>query len=198
MKEHAASVIMASAASVSAVSTQAIAAQKLYYGGYPNQGAAVFLTISSQLIGYGLAGMMRGTLLFPTKMFYPANLPITTVLETLHRDRSAHKKRMKVFWIVFTILFCWEFLPEVGSPPVMNGGGFELIDGQYIFPLLIGFSIVCLAKQDSLMVTNLFGGAQGNEGVGFLSLGFDWQYIAPFGSPLLLPLQTLVNSCIGA
>lgn len=49
---------MASAASVSALSTQAIAAQKLYYGGYPNQGAAVFVTLSSQLVGYGLAGSM--------------------------------------------------------------------------------------------------------------------------------------------
>ncbi len=47
MKEHAASVIMASAASVSALSTQVLAAQKLYYGGYPNHGAAVFVTMSS-------------------------------------------------------------------------------------------------------------------------------------------------------
>jgi len=114
MKEHAASVIMASAASVSALSTQAISAQKLYYGGYPNQGAAVFVTISSQLIGYGLAGMMRSTLLFPVKMFYPANLPVTTVLETLHKDKASSKKRMKVFWIIFLILFVWEILPEVG------------------------------------------------------------------------------------
>jgi hypothetical protein len=113
MKEHAASVIMASAASVSALSTEAIAAQKLYYGGYPNQGAAVFVTLSSQLVGYGLAGMMRNTLLWPTKMFYPANLPITTVLETLHRDRSANKKRMVVFWSIFTFMLVWELLPEV-------------------------------------------------------------------------------------
>jgi chitinase len=48
MKEHAAIVIMASSASVSATSTLVIAAQKLYYGGYPNQGGAVFITMATQ------------------------------------------------------------------------------------------------------------------------------------------------------
>jgi hypothetical protein len=68
---------------------------------------------------------------------------------------------------------------------------------QYIFPVLIGVSVFCLAHQDSLVFTNLFGGAQGNEGMGFLSISFDWNYIAGFGSPLWLPLQTQINSFIG-
>ena len=33
--------------------------------------------------------------------------------------------------------------------------------------------------------------------MGFLSICFDWNYIAGFGSPLWMPLQTLVNSFIG-
>lgn len=61
-------------------------------------------------------------------------------------------------------------------------------------PVLIGVSIFCLAKQDSLVFTNLFGGAQGNEGLGFMSLCFDWQYV---GSPLWVPLQTICSSFIG-
>ena len=48
MKEHAAIVIMASSASVGATSALVIAAQKLYYGGYPNQGGAIFITMSTQ------------------------------------------------------------------------------------------------------------------------------------------------------
>lgn len=130
MKEHAAAVIMASSASVSASSTLVLAAQKLYYGGYPNQGGAIFITISTQsmslydlrsksvwliilVIGYGMAGMMRRTLLWPTKMFYPANLPVTTVLETLHKDKNADRSRMRVFWVIFSILMVWELVPEV-------------------------------------------------------------------------------------
>ena len=121
-KEHAAAVIMASAASVSALSTEALAVQRLWYGGYPSQGAGVFITLSSQLIGYGIAGMMRETLLWPVKMFYPANLPITTILETLHRDKNETKKRLKVFWIIFFALWVWELVPEVSVklPPCLN------------------------------------------------------------------------------
>lgn len=47
-KEHAAIVIMASSASVSATSTLVVAAQKLFYSGYPNQGEAVFITMATQ------------------------------------------------------------------------------------------------------------------------------------------------------
>lgn len=178
-KEHAAIVIMASSASVGATSALVIAAQKLYYGGYPNQAGAIFITMSTQLIGYGMAGMMRRTLLWPTKMLYPENLPISTVLETLHKDKAGSKKRMRVFWIIFTTLLVWEIFPE------------------YLFTMLIGFSIFCLADQKSLVFTNLFGGTDGNEGLGFLSICLDWNYIAGFGSPLWLPLQTLVNGFIG-
>lgn len=53
---------------------------------------------------------------------------------------------------------------------------------SYIFPLLNGFNIFCLASQHAPqrtqdVFTNLFGGSDGNEGLGFLSLSFDWQYI---------------------
>jgi hypothetical protein len=36
-----------------------------------------------------------------------------------------------------------------------------------MFTVLEGVSIFCLAHQDSLVFTNLFGGASGNEGLGF-------------------------------
>ncbi|KAG0650863.1 Oligopeptide transporter 3 [Hyphodiscus hymeniophilus] len=188
IKEHTASIIMASAASVNALSTEAIAAQKLYYGGYPNQGGAICLATfvpvqavlhSRRTLLTQFFTVMRNTLLFPTKMLYPANLPITTVLETLHKDKSESPKRMKVFWILFGCILIWELLPE------------------YIFPLLIGISVFCLSKQDNLTFTNLFGGAQGNEGLGLLSICLDWNYVAGYGSPLWVPLQTLTNSLIG-
>ena len=66
-----------------------------------------------------------------------------------------------------------------------------------MFPLLQGVSIFCLANKHSLVFTNLFGGSQGNEGLGFLAVCFDWQYIASLGSPLWVPLQTQINSLIG-
>jgi hypothetical protein len=71
---------------------------------------------------------------------------------------------MKLFWTAFAVMFVWEVVPS------------------YIFPLLSGFSVFCLASQHTSpavqnIFTNIFGGADANEGLGLLSLSFDWQYI---------------------
>ncbi|THY02860.1 OPT superfamily oligopeptide transporter [Aureobasidium pullulans] len=179
MKEHAAITLMASAAGQSALSTEVLAAQELWYGGYPSKVLGVFITLSSQLIGYGIAGLLREVLVYPTKMLWPINLPVTTLLESLHKDKVAAKQRIKLFYIVFIVVFVWEVFPE------------------YLFPVLEGVSIFCLADQKNLVFTNLFGGASGNEGLGILSFCFDWQYVASLGSPLWLPLETLTNNLIG-
>ena len=195
LKEHAAITLMASAGTQSALATEALAAQQLFYGGYPSKAAGIFMTLSSQLIGYTMAGMLRNVLVHPTKMLWPVNLPLTSLLEAFHggsdqsgsesktnadeERRKRNKARMKLFYIIAGITFVWELFPE------------------YIFPVLEGVSIFCLANQNSLVFTNLFGGASGNEGLGFLSICFDWQYIAGLGSPLWYPLQTLTNNLIG-
>ncbi|CAD0048357.1 unnamed protein product, partial [Aureobasidium pullulans] len=179
MKEHAAITLMASAAGQSALSTEVLAAQELWYGGYPSKVLGVFITLSSQLIGYGIAGLLREVLVYPTKMLWPINLPVTTLLESLHKDKVAAKQRIKLFYIVFIVVFVWEVFPE------------------YLFPVLEGVSIFCLADQKNLVFTNLFGGASGNEGLGILSFCFDWQYVASLGSPLWLPLETMTNNLIG-
>lgn len=179
IKEHAAISMCATAGAVSALATEALAAQSLYYGGYPNKGAGIFVVLASQTFGYGIAGLLRDILVYPTKMLWPVSLPITSLLENLHRDKKDTKARMKVFYIVFFILFFWEVVPE------------------YMFPLLAGVSVFCLAHQDSLVFTNLFGGSSGNEGLGLFSISLDWNYVASTGSPIWVPLQTLVNSCIG-
>ena len=128
------------------------------------------------------------------------NLPIATLLETLHRDKAETKRRLRIFYYVFAAIFVWEVFPE------------------YIFPLLTGISVFCLADHHNLVFTNLFGGASGNEGLGFLSICLDWNCmffesailyplnrvadsftpdIAGLQSPLWYPLQTLVNCMIG-
>lgn len=50
---------MASAAATSALGTETLAVQRLFYDITPNPGASIFLLFASQLIGYGIAGVMR-------------------------------------------------------------------------------------------------------------------------------------------
>jgi len=110
-------------------------------------------------------------------MLYPSNLPLNSLIETLHGEKSQVAKKLRVFYIGFAALFFWEFFPE------------------YIMPVLTGVSVFCLIQRENMLFTNLFGGSNGNEGLGLLSLSFDWQYIG--STPLWLPLQTLCNSLVG-
>lgn len=176
-KEHAAIVVMAASAANAPLAVEVLAVNKLWYNKTPHPIIAILLTFSSQCLGYGVAGLLRKTLVYPTKMLFPALLPVNSLLEVLHGEKSQVTKRLRVFYIGFGVLFFWEFFP------------------QYIMPVLTGISVFCLAKQDSLVFTNLFGGSNGNEGLGLLSLCLDWQYIG--GACMWLPLQTLTNNLVG-
>ncbi|SZF01377.1 unnamed protein product [Blumeria hordei] len=176
-KEHIAIIIMSHSASGAAYATEVLAAQKLYYNNVPSSLIAILLLLSSQLLGYGMAGLLRQALVYPTAMIWPQILPICSLIETLHRDRGEMKKRFKFFWIILIIVTVWEIFP------------------QYIMPVLTGVSVFCLANQKSLVFTNIFGGSNGNEGLGLFSISFDWLYIS--SAPLFVPLITLVNSFMG-
>jgi OPT family oligopeptide transporter len=48
----------------------------------------------------------------------------------------------------------------------------------------------------NLLITNIFGGSMANEGLGILSLSFDWQFIGGGQNPMWMPYRTLVNEII--
>lgn len=104
-KEHLAIVIMSSSASESARATEVLAAQRLYYDVVPNSMVAILLLFSSQLLGYGVAGILRRSLVYPTKMVWPTVLPLSSLIEALHRERAEMKKKFN--------FFCgWPFPPD--------------------------------------------------------------------------------------
>ena len=176
-KEHATIIIIASTAAQSVFAIEVIAVQRLFYDAAPNALISILIILSSQLVAFGFAGLLRRALVHPTKMVWPSLLPMTTLLDTLHRDQRETAKRLRLFYGVFAAIFIWELFPE------------------YVMPVLTGVSVFCLAKRDSLLFTHLFGGSTGNEGLGILSLGFDWQFIT--SEPLWFPLETLSNYLIG-
>ncbi|KAI9452352.1 OPT oligopeptide transporter protein-domain-containing protein [Lactarius psammicola] len=183
-KENAFIVIMASASANAALGTEVLAVQRLFYNITPNGVASVFLLFSSQLLGYGIGGLMRPILLYPSKMLYPVVLPLVSMLDALYREGGTrksndNKKRLKLFYIAFFAVFIWEIFPE------------------WMFPLLTGFSVFCLANPRSTDFTRVFGGSNGNEGLGLLSICFDWQYIAGQVNPLTIPLRAQVSMSIG-
>ncbi|KAL1628600.1 hypothetical protein SLS56_005832 [Neofusicoccum ribis] len=176
-KEHAAIIIMASASTQVALAVQVIAVQRLYYNNAPSTALSILIVISSQCLGYGFAGLLRRVLVYPSKMLWPVLLPVNTLLETFHRNHQEAKPRRRFLYWVFAAIFVWQVLPE------------------YVMPILTGVSVFCLANQNNLVFTTIFGGTNPNEGLGLLSLGLDWQLIT--SQPLWYPLQTLTNNFIG-
>ncbi|KAG1848628.1 OPT oligopeptide transporter protein-domain-containing protein [Suillus tomentosus] len=178
-KENAFIVIMASASANSALGTEVLAVQRLYYNITPNPAASIFLLFSSQLLGYGIGGMMRGILLYPSKMLYPTVLPLLSMFDALYEGGMEARKKLRVFYMVFAAIFIWELFPE------------------WIFPLLTGFSIICLAAPNNAAVSRVFGGSNGNEGLGLLSICFDWQYISGGVNPMTIPLKAQFSNLLG-
>ncbi|KAJ7070868.1 OPT oligopeptide transporter [Mycena amicta] len=185
IKENVGILIMAAASTHGALAINIFAADDLFYHFKPNPAIAIFTLLSSQLVGYGLAGMMRTFLVYPTYCVFPNLLPSIQMFDLLHRSQEniLQRKRVKFFWVLFIGMYViWEWFPE------------------YIAPTLTGISIFCLARQNSPWVTRIFGGAAGNEGLGLFSICLDWNYIGSGGSAygaLFQPLSTQLSLFTG-
>lgn len=179
IKEHVAAQIMARTASGAALACFVFASDDLFYNISVNAGNAIFSLLASQLVGYGFAGMFRSFLVYPTVMLYPINLVYVNLFDVLHRSQgqALQGKRLRFFWIVVGVVFVYEWFPE------------------YIAPLLGSFNIVCLAVRNSDWVTWIFGGSEGNEGMGLLGFGVDWANIT--SAPFYQPLATQISIYIG-
>ncbi|TNY19127.1 peptide transporter MTD1 [Rhodotorula diobovata] len=180
LKEHVAINIMCATATASAQAINVFAADELYYNLEANYGVAIFTLIGSQLLGYGLAGLCRAVIVFPTYCVYPSLIPVVQLFDLVHRDKdyTAQRRRLRFFLVVFVGIFVWEWIPE------------------FIAPSLTGISIFCLARQDSAWVTRIFGGSYPNEGMGLFQFCFDWSYISGAG-PLYTPLATQLSIYAG-
>ncbi|KAH7073877.1 OPT oligopeptide transporter protein-domain-containing protein [Paraphoma chrysanthemicola] len=176
LKEHAITAITATSASIAAPASQVFAAQEIFYGMTLSPVTVIFSTISIGLFGYGICGILRPICVWHVDSVYWSSLPTVKVLQGLHWQSVKDSKPLRWFWIAFTGMFVYEFFPA------------------YIFPWLNSISIPCLAAMHATgakaaVLTNLFGGATNNEGLGWFSISLDWQYITSFQTSLPLKLQ---------
>ncbi|KAL1864950.1 hypothetical protein VTK73DRAFT_5579 [Phialemonium thermophilum] len=176
IKEHAVCSITATSASNASASIYVFAAQNLFYD-LPLSATTVILSvISIGLFGYGLCGIFRPIAVWHVDAVYWSTLPTVKTLQGLHWQAVRDSKPLRWFWYGFVGMFFYEFLPA------------------YIWPWLNSVSIPCLAAMHATgakaaVLTNLFGGAINNEGLGLFSLSFDWQYITSFATATPLKLQ---------
>ncbi|POR36260.1 OPT oligopeptide transporter [Tolypocladium paradoxum] len=176
LKEHAVCAITATSASNAAASVTVFAAQNLFYDLPLSATTVILSTISIGLFGYGLCGIMRPIAVWHVDSVYWSSLPTVKTIQGLHWQDLKSSKPLRFFWYSFVGMSVYEFFPA------------------YIFPWLNSVSIPCLAAmkatgEKAAVLTNLFGGATNNEGLGLFSLSFDWQYITSGNTSLPLKLQ---------
>ncbi|KAJ5659517.1 OPT oligopeptide transporter [Penicillium longicatenatum] len=176
LKEHAICSITATSASNAAASSEVFAAQELFYNMSLSPATVILSTISIGLFGYGICGIMRPIAVWHVDAVYWSTLPTVKVLQGLHWQEIKNSKPLRYFWYAFTGMTLYEIFPA------------------YIFVWLNSVSIPCLAAmkatgEKAAVLTNIFGGASNNEGLGLFSFSFDWQYITSFQTSLPLTLQ---------
>ncbi|XP_076899557.1 oligopeptide transporter 4-like [Bidens hawaiensis] len=192
MKEHVLITIFANAGAAfgngSAYAVGIVNIIKAFYGRNISFVAAWLLIITTQVLGYGWAGLLRKYVVEPSHMWWPSTLVQISLFRALHDkddddkdpNNTDNKKRMsrsKFFVIVLVCSFLYYLLPG------------------FFFQTLQSISWVCWAFPKSVTAHQLGSGFSG-LGIGAFSL--DWATTASFlFSPLISPFFAIVNVFLG-
>ncbi|KAH7055168.1 OPT family small oligopeptide transporter [Linnemannia elongata] len=179
IKEHVLVALTANCAGGTAYAVDITVIQKVYYLQDFGFGANFLLILCTQMLGYGMAGVLRRYLVYPAAMIWPSNLVQVALFNTLHKDEDLQPgqwTRFKFFCVATIAMFFYQWIPG------------------FLFPVLSSIAWVCWINPDSQVLSQI-GGA-GGLGVGAISL--DWNNIVSFlGSPLIVPWWAQVNIAMG-
>jgi len=180
MKEHVLITCMANCAYLTAYAIDIIIIQEVFYHQRFGFCYGLLLVLTTQCIGYGLAGFLRRYLVWPYQMVWPSNLVSCALFQTLHSEDVSGPRgptRFKFFCIACAGMFVYYWLPG------------------YVFPVLTAIGWVCWVNPKSVMVAQL-GSAASGLGIGSFSL--DWGQISSWlGSPLVTPWWAEANILVG-
>ncbi|KAK3161354.1 hypothetical protein QOZ80_1BG0076070 [Eleusine coracana subsp. coracana] len=149
--------------------------------------AAWLLITTTQVLGYGWAGLMRKYVVEPAHMWWPGTLVQVSLFRTLHEkednDQPAAeggRKRMsraKFFLIALACSFLWYAVPG------------------YLFPTLTSVSWVCWVFSKSVTAQQI---GSGMKGLGLGAFTLDWTAVSSFlFSPLVSPFFATANILAG-
>ncbi|KAK8602744.1 hypothetical protein V6N13_084947 [Hibiscus sabdariffa] len=179
-KEHVLITIFANCGAGGVYAVDIITIVKAFYHRSLHPVAAMLLAQTTQLLGYGWAGVFRRYLVDSPYMWWPSTLVQVSLFRTLHekekRPKGGHT-RLQFFIMVFVSSFAYYIVPG------------------YLFQSISTFSFVCLIWKDSIPIQQI-GSALNGFGIG--SFGLDWATVAAFlGSPLATPLFAICNIMFG-
>jgi OPT family oligopeptide transporter len=183
IKEHVLITIIANAGGSLAYGIDNVVAQKssLFMG---NDSITFFESLcwvlTTQLIGFGFAGLARRYLVYPKEMIWPGILSTVALFVGFHSNEigtstlNTGLSRFKFFWIACGLCFLYTWVP------------------QYFFVALQSISSLCLLGFGEK--ANFFFSSDNGYGIGVGSITFDWYYIG--GNSLTTPFWASINFAI--
>ncbi|KAK3832927.1 MAG: OPT family small oligopeptide transporter [Linnemannia elongata] len=179
IKEHVLVALTANCAGGIAYAVDITVIQKVFYQQDFGFLANFFLILTTQTLGFGMAGVLRRYLVYPAAMIWPANLVQVAMFNTLHKEEDllpGQWSRFKFFCVATACMFIYQWIPG------------------FFFPVLSSIAWMCWIDPKNPVLSQV-GGAQG-LGVGAISL--NWNNIVSYlGSPLVVPWWAQVNIALG-
>lgn len=176
IKEHTVITVMTNVVGQGIYATDVVLTQRIFFNEYVSISYSLLLCLSSQVIGYAFAGLVRQFLVWPSAMIWPGALVNAALFNTLHKNygvkETRHISRERFFLYVMIGSFTWYWFPG------------------YIFTALSIFNWACWIAPNNIVVNQLFGTVTG-LGMGLLT--FDWSMISYVGSPLVVPVRRLTQ-----
>ncbi|KAI9177031.1 hypothetical protein LWI28_010213 [Acer negundo] len=181
MKEHVLITIFANAGSAfgsgSAYAVGIVTIIKAFYGRKISFLAGWLLIITTQVLGYGWAGLLRKYVVEPASMWWPNTLVQVSLFRALHEKDEQRMSRAKFFVIALICSFTWYLVPG------------------FLIPTLSSISWICWVFSKSVTAQQI---GSGMRGLGIGAMTVDWTVVASFlFSPLISPFFAIVNVFMG-
>ncbi|CAK9322165.1 unnamed protein product [Citrullus colocynthis] len=181
MKEHVLISIFANAGTAfgggSAYAVGIVNIIKAFYRRNISFVASWLLIVTTQVLGYGWAGLLRKYVVEPAHMWWPSTLVQVSLFRALHEKEDCRMSKGKFFLIALICSFSWYVIPG------------------YLFPTLTSISWVCWAFPNSVTAQQL---GSGMKGLGLGAFTLDWSAVSSFlFSPLISPFFSIVNIFVG-
>ncbi|KAG0298745.1 hypothetical protein BGZ96_007620 [Linnemannia gamsii] len=210
IKEHALIGTAVACCSGTAYAVDIVILQKKYYSDDQGFMAGFMLVLTTQTVGFSLAGVLRKFLVRPASMIWPANLVTVALFRTLHESsedgdeddiismeetqrEGEHGHEMKQGSTVLRSKKKRRMGRLQFFTYVSLGSFIWYWFPNYIFPTLTAFSVLCWINPQNVVLSQLTG----SNGLGIGTISFDWATSTSALSPLVTPWWAQVNILVG-
>ncbi|KAK8488302.1 hypothetical protein V6N12_046233, partial [Hibiscus sabdariffa] len=180
VKEHVLITIFANSGAGSVYAIHIVTVVKVFYKRHITFFVSLIVILTTQVLGFGWAGIFRRYLVEPAAMWWPANLVQVSLFRALHEKEERAKggvTRTQFFLIAFICSFAYYVFPG------------------YLFQMLTSLSWICWIFPKSVLAQQL---GSGLYGLGIAAIGVDWSTISSYlGSPLASPWFATANVAAG-